>query len=324
MSERVLVTGGTGFIGSRLVKRLAQEGYSVNVLCRHGQADLDSLAATFRYGDVIALETLRLAMEGCSLVFHCAGGGGSLSDARRVNVEGTRNVMTAAEAGVHRVVHLSSIAVYGRPLPREVSESQRHQPGNDPYAIGKSEGERLALDLGKEHGIQVVVLRPTLVYGPASPTWTMGLFRRVKYGRVVLPDLGRGRANLVYVEDLIDALLLAATVRSASNQAFNINGSEVPTWAQYLGCFARMLGKPLPRGLPRWQARLEVQENIWSYRFTRRPSRLTPSDYGLMVTSSVFSNYKAEEVLGYRPRVGLLEGMRHTHDWLHEVGYLPA
>jgi len=325
MGERVLVTGGTGFIGSRLVKRLAQEGHVVQILCRHGQVRASSSSVSFCYGDVTAPDTLHPAMEGCSLVFHCAAASGSLPDARKVNVEGTRNVMmAAAQARVQRIVHLSSIAVYGRYLPPEVSEDQPHQPGRDPYAISKSEGERLALDLGKEYGIQVVVLRPTLVYGPASPTWTIWFFQRVKYGQVVLPDFGRGRANLVYVDDLIDALLLAATVPGASNQAFNINGSEAPTWGQYLGCFARMLGKPPPPGMSRWRARLEAQKNVWSFRFTRRPSRLTPSDYSLMVMSSVFSNRKAEQVLGYRPRVGLAEGMQHTENWLRETGYLPS
>lgn len=325
MGERVLVTGGTGFIGSRLVKHLAQEGYAVRVLCRRGQARASSFSVSLLYGDVTTADTLRPAVEGCSLVFHCAAGGGSLSDARRVNVEGTRNVMiAAAEAGVRRVVHLSSIAIYGRSLPREVSEDQPHQPGRDPYAISKSEGERLAFDLGREYGIEVVVLRPTLVYGPASPTWTMWFFRRVKYGQVVLPDWGRGRANLVYVDDLIDALLLAATVPGASGQAFNINGGEVPTWRQYLGYFARMLGKPSVPVMSRWRALLEVQKNVWLYRFTRRPSRLTPSDYTLMVMSSVFSNRKAEEMLGYRPQVGLAEGMQHTENWLREAGYLPT
>jgi nucleoside-diphosphate-sugar epimerase len=325
MSERALVTGGTGFIGSRLVKRLAQEGYTVQVLCRHGQVRASSLPVSFWYGDVTALDALRLAMEECSLVFHCAAASGPLSDARKVNVEGTRNVMiAAAEAGVQRIVHLSSVAVYGRSLPREVSEDQPHRPGRDPYATSKSEGDRLALDLGKEYGIQVVVLRPALVYGPVSPTWTMRFFHRVKYGQVILPDFGRGRANLVYVDDLVDALLLAATVPGVSNQTFNVNGSEAPTWGQYLGYFARMLGKPPLPVMSRWQALLDVQKNIWSYRFTRRPSRLTPSDYSLMVMSSVFSNHKAEKVLGYRPRVGLVEGMQHTENWLREGGYLPA
>jgi nucleoside-diphosphate-sugar epimerase len=325
MGERVLVTGGTGFIGSRLVKRLVEEGYAVRVLCRHGQVGMSSPSVSFWCGDVTIPDTLSPAMKGCSLVFHCAASGGSLSDARKVNVEGTRNVMIgAAEAGVRRVIHMSSIGVYGRSLPPEVSEEQPHRPGNDPYAVTKSEGERVAFDLGKEHGIEVVVLRPTLVYGPGSPTWTMWFFRRVKYGRVVLPDWGRGRANLVYVDDLIDALLLAATVPGASGQAFNVNGGEVPTWEQYLGCFARMLGKPLPPTMSRWRARLEVQKNIWSFRFTRRPSRLTPSDYSLMVMPSIFSNRKAEQVLGYHPRVGLAEGMQYTENWLREAGYLPA
>lgn len=321
----VLVTGAGGFIGSRLVEQLIDAGAQVKVLLRSGiQFErFEHLGCRPLRGDITLPETLPPAVEGCQLVFHCAFGGGDLEESRRVNVEGTLNLLRAAKAsGTRRVVHVSSVAVHGTRLPAVVHESQPYVTDGSPYEVSKAEGERAALGFGGENGLEVVVIRPTLVYGPGSQTWTLKLVQRVKYDRVILVAGGTGITNVVYVDDVTWAMMLAAVAPGVAGEAFFISGAGIVTWHEFLGRYAQMCGKPLPPSLPLWLAKLEFQRGLWGYRLIRRPMRITPFDLQAHVQRAVFSIEKAQRVLGYKPQVSLNEGMRRTEEWLHRAGYL--
>ena len=149
--RRALVTGANGFVGARMVDRLLRRHVPVSALVRQRLPVRPTAPGLARvHGDLTRPESLRPAMTGCDVVFHCAWGGESLEDARRVNVEGTRNVLeTAAEAGVRRVVHLSTMAVHGDVLPPELTEDFPMVTSGDAYGVSKAEGERVALDLGR-------------------------------------------------------------------------------------------------------------------------------------------------------------------------------
>jgi nucleoside-diphosphate-sugar epimerase len=322
----VFVSGASGFIGSKLAKRLAAEDAQVSVLIRDSikaKSLRDNNIRVF-YGDIVYSELLAPAMEGCQLVFHCAAaGGGSLEESRATNVEGTRNILECAkQAGVKRIVHVSSIAVYGYNLPLVVDESQPYASKGNSYTLSKAEGEQLALRLGKEQGVEVVVVQPTYVYGPGSPIWTMRFFQKVKDEQIVLVDNGAGFCNPVYIDDLVDALLLSAEYDAAAGERFIISGQTPVTWREYLGCLASMCNKPTPPVLPLWKARMQFQVLLWHFRFTRQPMKFDWSDVQLMCNHTVFSIDKARNVLGYQPKVNLDEGMAHTATWLRGQGYL--
>src|SRR5262249_3073922 len=152
---------------------LTARGIPVRVLCRHPFGNGNGTNGVERVqGDVTRPETLARAVAGCDVVFHCAWGGASLADARRVNVDGTRHVIEAAAAAhVRRIVHLSSMAVHGNVRKAELTEEAPLVDRGDAYSVSKAEGERLALELGRTRGVEVVALRPSLVYGPGSPFW---------------------------------------------------------------------------------------------------------------------------------------------------------
>ena len=320
-----LVTGAGGFVGRRVVERLLGQGVVVRALVRRGLVGTEARGRLERVrGDVTDPESLAAAVGGCDVVFHCAWGGESLEDARRINVQGTVNVLEAsARAGVQRVVHLSTMAVHGDRLPPVLTEDHPLDFGGDAYGVSKAEGERAALALGREHRIEVVALRPSLVYGPGAPFWLIGYFERTKREQVALVDGGRGLANLVFVEDLVDAMLAAADRPGVGGAACLISGPSPVTWAEYLGHFAAMCGKPPPPSVPLWWARLEMQMLRVYGILTQRPRRIQGMDVRLMSQHTEVSIAGAERVLGWRPATSLDAGMRVCESWLRREGYLP-
>jgi nucleoside-diphosphate-sugar epimerase len=323
--RRALVTGANGFVGARMVDRLLRRRVPARALVRQRLVVGPGVAGVERaHGDVTRPDSLRAAVAGCDVVFHCAWGGDALADARRVNVEGTRNVIeAAAAAGVRRVVHLSTMAVHGDDLGAELTEDAPMITGGDAYGVSKAEGERLALELGHARGVEVVALRPTLVYGPAAPYWVVGYCERVKQEQVALVDGGVGLANLIFVEDLVDAMWAAAEAPGVAGTSCLVSGAHPVTWAEYLGHFARMCGKPLPPSVPLWRAKLEMQVLRVYGTLTQRPRRLQGMDVRLMSQHTTVHIDRARQLLGWSPATSLEGGMDVCEAWLRREGYLP-
>ena len=238
-----LVTGAGGFIGGRLVERLVVEhGAAVKVLVRNlaGAARLARFPLTIVRGDVTSPADLETATQGCEIVFHCAyGTSGSQKHRAWVNTEGTRRVLAAARtAGARRIVHLSTLMVYGHTADGDLDESAPRRRFGNPYSDSKLEAERIALS----SGLPVAVLQPTAVYGPYGGVWTAAVLAALKTGRQILVDGGGGCANAVYVDDLVSAMLLAAVQEGAVGEAFLISGEEPVTWRELYGRFEQMLG----------------------------------------------------------------------------------
>jgi len=241
--RRALVTGASGFIGSRLAERLVLEhGAEVRALVRNlaGAARLARFPVTILRGDVTDPADLKAAVQGCDLVFHCAyGTSGSQKHRAWVNTEGTRRLLAAARtAGAARTVHLSTLMVYGQTADGDLDETAPRRRFGNHYSDSKLEAERIVL----ASGMPVAVLQPTAVYGPYGGVWTEAVLRTLKTGRQILIDGGGGLANAVYVDDLVSAMLLAAVKESAVGQAFLISGDEPVTWKELFGRFERMLG----------------------------------------------------------------------------------
>ncbi len=245
--RRVLVTGATGFIGGRLIERLHLEvGAEVRVLVR-GVASASRLARFplgFVRGDVTDPTALAAAVQGCDAVFHCAyGTSGSQRHRASVNREGTRRLLEAASsARVGRVVHLSTLMVYGKTADGELSEEAPRRRFGNAYSDSKLEAEELALAYSRAGRVPVTVLQPTAVYGPWGGVWTEAVLRSLRAGRAILVEGGEGIANHIYVDDLVSAMLLAAVAEGAVGEAFLASAAEPVTWREMYGRFERMLG----------------------------------------------------------------------------------
>lgn len=239
------MTGASGFVGARLAERLvlecgAQVRASVRAVAR--AAPLSRLPVELAIADLRDGSGVDAAVAGCDVVFHCARGiDGSLRERREVDVEGTRKLLeAAARAGVRRVVHTSTVVVYELPRAGQLDEHSRYGSGGDAYADGKRAGERVALEFAPR--LEVAVLQPTVVYGPNAGVYGRDVIEELSSTRIPLVDDGAGICNALYIDDLVTAMLLAATSERAAGERFLVSGPEHPTWAEFFGAFERMLG----------------------------------------------------------------------------------
>jgi len=324
--RRVLVTGATGFIGSHLALRLFAQGASVRGLTRSAAKGTWLFARGIEIveGDLTDADSLRRAARGCDLVFNLAAWTGrpdGYEAVHRVVVEGTHTLVEAAiGAGVQRLVHTSSIAVYGGHAAASCGSIDETWPlrATDVYGATKAESE--AVVLGRSDRIESCVIRPAQIYGPRGHTWTVLLFDAVKRGLPVLVGGGLGTFHPCYIDNLIDGYVLAAARPEAVGEAFTLVDGTT-TWREFVGFYAQMVGRPA-RSVPTTLAKIGLRlAAVWST-LMRRPLPAAPESLSFVLGTSRFDNGKARRLLGWSPLVSLEEGMRRTEAWLRESGRL--
>jgi 2-alkyl-3-oxoalkanoate reductase len=310
----VAVTGAAGFIGAAVCRRLVSEGHDV-VGIDIDPAAAGRVAATgaqYQRADVADRGALRGPIAGTELVVHTAallpGPRTSMADSVRVNVGGTENVCVAArDAGVRRVVHLSSIAAWGYDYKSDITEDEPLATRSPhPYIATKAASEMVA----RKHGATVV--KPGDVYGPESEPWAVIPFELIKGRRAALPLRGRGILTLVYIDDLVDCVYRALTLPEGERGLFTAWDGRPVTTKEFFDHYARMLGR---KGVP--TAPAPVLRAL-----TRMTPGVNPDDLVFLMRRAVFPNTRAREVLGWEPRVRLEDGMARTETWLREVGLL--
>src|SRR3954470_19991734 len=243
----VLVTGGTGFIGGRLAERLVlQHGAGVRALVRSFSraVRLARFPIELVQGDLRSPESIDRAVAGCDYVFHCAYGSDGQDDARRVvNAQGTRNVLDAALAHhVKRVVHTSTVTVSGNTPDGPLDETAPRVKTGFAYGDSKIEAEETALGY-VNRGLSVAVVQPTVVYGPFGTTFTIKPLQMMKSCRVIIVNGGDGLANLVYVDDVVSGMLIAALHEGAHGDSFILSGPEPTTWREFYAAHETMIGR---------------------------------------------------------------------------------
>jgi nucleoside-diphosphate-sugar epimerase len=245
-ADRILVTGATGFIGARLVEKLVRRGKRVRVVT----SDFRHCPRVARFpvemvrADLLEPDAFARAVDGCDTIFHLAYRfGGDSAEQRRANLGGTSALADAAAVhGVRRFVHFSSVAAYGPPFDGILSERTTPRPGPDSYSDTKRLIDVMLRDLHVRRHLPVTFLQPTIVYGPYGGTWTTRLIAQVVSGSVVLPAGGLGLCNAVYVDDVVDAALLASQSEAAVGEAFLISGAAPVTWGAFYHAYERMAG----------------------------------------------------------------------------------
>ncbi len=324
-----LITGASGFIGGRLAERLVREGYSVRCLTRASSdtSHLDDLDLEIAIGDLTNAHSLTRAVEGCQYVFHCGAlvtDWATKEEIARTNVEGTRSLLAVSVgAAVKRFVHMSTTDVYGYPDGSEIDEAYVATRFWNWYAQTKREAEAEVRRVAESSALDAVILRPATVYGPGSKEVVGEIARAIEARHMLLVDGGRAIAGLCYVENLIDAALLALGHDTAPGQAFNISDGLDITWKQFTDDLAEGLGCPQVRwSLPYWLANGIGFSLEHGYRLLRQatgltlPPLLSRQAVQVLGKHQDFSNRRARATLGWTPRVDYATGLEATLAWL--------
>lgn len=310
---RYLITGSSGFVGRQLCRRLLAEGAQVTVATRT-QSALEQGVGSVCVGEIDEGTEWSTALQGVDVVIHLAArvhvmnesASDPLAEFRRVNVAGTeRLAKQAAQAGVTRLVYVSSIKVNGEETQGGSVYTEGDIPApQDPYGISKLEAERSLRQIAQETGVDVVVLRPPLVYGPGVGGNFIQMMHVLARG-IPLPLASvRNKRSLIYVGNLADALVRCAAHPAAAGKTYLVSdGEDISTpellrsLAEAMGCKARLL--PFPPGLLRVLARLAGRG--------AQADRLLGS---LRVESG-----KIRQELDWNPPVTLQQGLQATAEW---------
>jgi nucleoside-diphosphate-sugar epimerase len=324
--KTVLVTGATGFLGSALTTRLAKDGVRVRALARNPQKSkyIASLPGVeIVSGDITNADQIHQAVRGCEVVFHVAAAlGGPLDAQRQINTTGTQNVARAAAgAGTLRMVHVSSIAVYGYGQTGDVTEATPPAPGQDPYNITKAEAEDTLRDIATTNHMPYSIIRPAMIYGPRSGLWTGQLFRLAKRRPTLFIGRGDGTTYPIFVDDVVDLMILLAQHPDAVGEIFNCAPDPSPTWREFLGAYSKLAGHQSWLGIPPGL----ISPFVALIGTLARPNtqvKELPNMLRMALRHTAFKMTKARERLGWEPGVDLQSGVERCAPWLRDKGWL--
>ncbi|MFH1136257.1 MAG: NAD-dependent epimerase/dehydratase family protein [Pseudomonadota bacterium] len=311
---KALVTGAAGFIGARLCRELRRRGDEVLALALPGEnVDhiLNNITKTVT-GDITVPESLARAVEEVDVVYHLAArvlDYGSRDQFYRPIFSGTSNLVEAMRGRAGRFVQVSSIAAcgLGRHL-RDVKEADPARKSGVPYNDAKADAEVVVRKNHENFPQGTVIARPANVIGPRS-AWVDEVLRQFRRGPVPLLDHGRHSASLVFVDNLVDGLILAGTTPEASGQIYHFRDDWDVTWKRYLTDLSALIGKKPSLSLPfGWAWNLgAVLEAVLTPLGLRPP--LTRLAAGVMGRDNDVDATKAREELGWRTKVSYSEAM---------------
>lgn len=327
-SNTVLVTGGTGFTGTYLLKALARTGCSLRVIARESsdRSAFESMDIDWHIGDVYNADVVERAMHGVNYVFHVAA---AYRDAKidddvyfKVHVESTRLLAQAAIKcpSLIRFVHVSTVGVLGHIDSPPADEKTPYNPG-DVYQSTKAEAEQYILDIADQNNVPVTVVRPAAIYGPGDRR-LLKLFKIAKLPVIPLIGYSRGLYHLIHVEDLVRFLMFVAVSPEAEGRVF-ICGSENPSSikgmiseiADFLGRTARFVR------IPAWPVFLlgDLCELVC------KPFNIEPPIYrrriAFFTKDRAFSTDQMRSI-GFKPRISDHDGLRNLCQWYQDQGWL--
>jgi 2-alkyl-3-oxoalkanoate reductase len=319
----VLVTGGGGFLGSRIAKKLSEAGGKVRVLGRRRYPELEEVGISCAQGDVCDPASVRSALMGVDTVFHVAarvGYWGPYADYAAVNVEGTQNLLDRCrELGVRRFVYTStpSVVIGSDPIPVGADESLPYaRRFLSSYAATKAEAERRVLAASYDGRLVTASIRPHFIFGPGDPHIAPRLVERFRQGRLMQVGDGENQVDVTYIDNAVEAhVKLAEAMESKPDkvrgQAYFI-GQESPVrlWAFVERLLAVYGEGPIRRRMSRRFAHVlggALEGSYRTLRIWRREPPLTRMAAVVLGSSHAFSHRKAEAHFGYWPRVSLDE-----------------
>jgi nucleoside-diphosphate-sugar epimerase len=324
--DLILVTGGTGLVGSHVIEQARQRGDRVRALVRSPDAakQLADWGAELVAGDLGEPASLKQAVEGATVIVHCAakvGDWGPTESYRTINVHGLEQLLLAAESAgtLKRFVHISSLGVYQARDHYGTDETEQPSTtGIDGYTLTKVEAENLVLDHIREKKLPAVVLRPGFIYGPRDRSVLPRLLERVKSGVFAFLGPPDKLMNNTYVKNLVAAIFLAIENDAAVGQVFNITDGRLVTKQEFVETAAKFAGYPVPTKIvPLGVAKLlaKVLESVWKLLGKKEAPLLSNARIKFLGLNLDYCIDKARRELGYDPQIDYQQAMQETIDW---------
>ena len=326
---KILVTGGTGFTGKALVLRLLKDGHHVVAMdYKEGlkTEELRKAGAEVIIGSVTDKDVVNRAMKGVDIVQHLAAAFREMNVPNQfywdVNVGGTKNMLEAAfNERVKKFIYCSTCGVHGNIDNPPGGEDAPIQPA-DYYQKTKYEAEPIVLDYFKK-GMKTTIIRPAAIYGPGDPERFFMIFKRVAKGSFPMFGNGKTLYHPLYIDNLVDALVLAQEPGKGDGQAYLIADEEYVQIEDLVKRVAKALGVDVK--IPHYPVTPVVIAGHICEKLCK-PLRITPWIFPRRVDwyrqNRAFKIEKAKRDLGYKPRVGLDEGLKATAEWYRKEGYL--
>ncbi len=325
MSKLNAITGATGLLGSHLVEQLAARGERMRALVRptSDNSFLRQHGCELAIGDLHDPESLKRFVTGADIVYHCAAKVGDWGPWRlyqREVIDATANVLEACrKVGVGRVLHVSSITVYGHPKPRPEPITEDEPLGQnlwiwDYYCRSKIQAEELA----RQYPGPLTILRPGWMYGPRDRNTLPRVINALQAGRVNLLGSGDNLLNILHAADAATGAVLAANDPKAVGQAYNLSSSGEITQRELLDLLTDLLGLPRIRKQTPFRLAFGIglfSEIVGHLIFLKRPPHITRYGVSLVGRSTGFSTAKARGDLGWKPQIGIQQGLRETLEW---------
>lgn len=346
-TKNYLITGATGFIGGRLVEKLCLENQSqVNALIRTpaNAINIGRFPISMFPGDIMDYDSLNEAMENIDTVFHCAHYFAGDVEANR---QATKHVLNAAiNQQVKRIIVLSTADVYDTTNGNTINEQHPlKKTSNNSYVKSKLAVEGVCRDFFDKYQVPVVLIQPTVVYGPWCPAWTVRIFNLLQSGIFPLVDNGNGFCNTIYIDDLVDLIIRAGKQPGVEGETFIASNKQPLTWKEFFGHFEAILGEKrtidlsmppkqlsgsqfkstlnkyktqmhqilspqIPRGLKealkKWTAKFRDNDRIYP---------LTAEQITYFASRVIFDEAKAKKTLNFQPQFAYQEGFEHVKHW---------
>ena len=339
--EPVLITGANGFIGSKVVEKVVEQGFTKvrcfvrSAIASESLRQVIETAGTARIeivrGNLLSSDDCESAVQGVRLVYHLAAAteARSFRDARKESVDATRIFLDALlkKTQLVRFVHVSSFAVYsnltlpaGALLDESCPLESKSELRGEAYSYAKVKQEELLRDYSKRYGMPCVIVRPGAVYGPGSRAITGRV--GIPVGRVFLHLGGENIIPFTYVDNCAEAIVLAGTKRGVDGEAINVVDDGVLTSREFLAMYKRHVEGIRSIGLPK-RASYSL---FWLLGTSARllhpgaPSRYSRRRWCAYWKGNTYTNEKLKRLLGWSPRISLEEGMRRYFAYCREPG----
>ena len=329
---KILITGGTGFIGQHLVRKLVEEGHQCRCLTRNRQTAktiFRDLPIDFFEGDVCQKNSLKGSGEGIDAAFHLAAEGhtGAVSDEDTkgflaVNVTGTDNIIhECGQAGVKRFIHFSSTAAMGLPGADIIDETTPCRP-KTPYQTSKYESEKAAFSACATYNMDAVILRPCLVYGPGNCDEFIKLCRLIKKGFFPRIGCGKNLTPLVHIDDVVQGAMKAVS-HAKPGRIYLIASHTSPPLAQIQKEIARALKIFRPYYyIPLWAAYIAAYLLERISDINKTTPIVSRKNILSVITDRTFDISSAKNDLQYQPEIDVKQGIPETILWLQKNAYL--